>query len=348
MLFRQLFEAKTSTYTYLLADEETHEAVLIDPVRETKARDVALLNEFGLKLVYSIETHVHADHVTAAGELRSELGCKTVAPAIDGPACADIGLKGGEEIRFGKHVLQARSTPGHTNGCMSFVLDGDKAVFTGDALLIRSCGRTDFQHGDASKLFDSIHNQIYVLPDTTALYPGHDYQGRTVSSVGEEKKHNPRIPAGRTREEFVKIMGELKLDMPSRILDAVPANQNCGQLQPSPFEIPVGGAAAEVTVGWVASQRRSVQLVDVRSADEFSNDIGHIEGAILAPLDHLEQMVRGWDRQRAIVTVCRSGRRSLAAAALMGSMGFTRVASMAGGMISWSENALEVVRGDAA
>jgi glyoxylase-like metal-dependent hydrolase (beta-lactamase superfamily II)/rhodanese-related sulfurtransferase len=338
MFLRQLIESKTSTFTYLLADEESGDAVIIDPVRETLARDTNLIRELGFRLLYSLDTHVHADHVTAASELRKQCGATTVAPRQGGPACADHPVSHGDRIRFGKHELEVRATPGHTEGCVSYVLDGGKAVFTGDSLMIRACGRTDFQSGNPRTLYRSIHEQLYSLPDDTIVYPGHDYQGRTSSTIGEEKKFNARIAMGRTEDEFAKIMSELNLDMPAKILDAVPANQHCGEIQPSPFEVRSGAAAAEVTPGWVAAHERSVQLIDVRSPEEFDGDLGHLPGAMNLPLDQLEAGVRGWDPQRAIVVVCRSGRRSLAGAALLGSLGFKRVASMAGGMQLWRED----------
>ncbi len=225
MLFRQLFDENTWTYTYLLADKKSREAVLIDPVLEQVDRDISLLNELGLTLKYTFDTHVHADHVTANGALRERTACKTGVSAKGGAGCADLQLQEGDQFSFGSHQIEVLGTPGHTEGCLSFICS-DK-VFTGDSLLIRGCGRTDFQQGDAGMLFDGITEKLYTLPDTMQVYPGHDYRGMTVSSIGEEKAHNPRIKLG--REDFIEFMNKLNLPHPKRIHEAVPANLECGQ-----------------------------------------------------------------------------------------------------------------------
>jgi sulfur dioxygenase len=226
VIFHQLFEPETSTFTYLLADPDTHEALLIDPVLEEVERYVALLAELGLTLLYTVETHVHADHVTAGGALRERLGSRSVVHADGGAACADRLVRDGDVVAVGSVRLEVRETPGHTDGCVSYVM-GDR-VFTGDALLIGGCGRTDFQGGDAGKLYDSLHRQIFSLPPETLVYPGHDYKGRTVSTVGEELANNARLGAGRTRAAFVELMADLKLAYPKQIDRAVPANLACG------------------------------------------------------------------------------------------------------------------------
>ncbi|MDX8391927.1 MAG: MBL fold metallo-hydrolase [Mariprofundaceae bacterium] len=225
MLFRQLFDADTWTYTYLLADEQSREAVLIDPVSEQVERDMALTDELGLTLKYVLDTHVHADHVTGNGALRDRTGCQTGVSGRGGADCADLQLKEGDVFTFGAYQIKVLETPGHTDGCLSF-LCGDK-VFSGDALFVRGCGRTDFQQGDAGELYDSITGKLYALPNTTWVYPGHDYRGMTVTTIGEEKKHNPRINLG--REGFIELMGNLNLAQPKKIHEAVPANLACGQ-----------------------------------------------------------------------------------------------------------------------
>ncbi len=225
MFLRQLFDAETSTYTYLLADPETGEAALIDPVRELCQRDLRLLAELGLRLVLVLETHVHADHVTSAAALCDATGA-TSAASCEGAKCAGIRLKDGDVLRLGSLEIRAIATPGHTLDSTSFYVDGN--VFTGDALLVRGTGRTDFQSGDAGALYDSITRRLFELPEATLVWPGHDYRGHTVSSIGEEKRFNPRL-AGKTREEFVKIMSELALAPPKRIAIAVPANLACGR-----------------------------------------------------------------------------------------------------------------------
>ena len=235
LIFRQLYDAESSTYTYLLADPESKEAVLIDPVREQVDRDVDLLEQLGLRLKHSLDTHVHADHVTAAGELRKRLGIKTVLSKEGGAGCADILVEAGSRVPFGKRFVEVRETPGHTNGCVTYVLDDQSMAFTGDALLIRGCGRTDFQQGDSRKLFRSVRENIFTLPDSALLYPGHDYKGRMVTSVAEEKRYNPRLGLPKTEAEFVEIMKNLNLAPPKKIAEALPANLACGS--PPPKEI---------------------------------------------------------------------------------------------------------------
>lgn len=233
MLFRQLFDPESSTYTYLLADERTHEALLIDPVRDQVERDAQLLAELGLTLRYSLETHVHADHITASGILRQRLGSKSVLSAAAGAGCPDVLIEDGQALSVGSITVRARHTPGHTNGCVTYVVcaEGEAMAFTGDALLIRGCGRTDFQQGDSRTLYRSVHERIFSLPDDTCVYPGHDYQGRTMSTVGEEKRYNPRLGMGKTVDEFVQTMANLKLAYPKKMAEAVPANMRCGLVE---------------------------------------------------------------------------------------------------------------------
>jgi glyoxylase-like metal-dependent hydrolase (beta-lactamase superfamily II) len=227
MILRQLFDADSSTYTYLVADPDTREAALVDPVKEHVDRDLRVLSELGLRLVYVLETHVHADHVTAAALLRDRTGAKTVASRKGAP-CVDVHVGDRDQIRVGKLALTALATPGHTDDGVCWLVDGH--VLTGDTLLIRGCGRTDFQNGDAAELWHSITKVLFALPDDTVVLPGHDYKGLTQSTIGEEKKYNPRI-AGRTREEFVALMGGLGLPPPKKLDVAVPANRACGRLE---------------------------------------------------------------------------------------------------------------------
>lgn len=230
MLFHQLFDPESSTYTYLLADEDTREAVLIDPVREQVERDLAALAERGLTLVHVLETHVHADHVTGAALLRARTGARTIVSRCGGAPCADILVDDGDVIHFGAHALEVRATPGHTDGCVTYVTADHRMAFTGDALLIRSCGRTDFQQGNARTLFRSVHRKLFTLPDDCLIYPAHDYQGRTRTTVGEEKAYNPRLGGGKTEDEFADIMEHLDLAYPRQIQVAVPANSRCGRV----------------------------------------------------------------------------------------------------------------------
>jgi sulfur dioxygenase len=225
MFLRQLYDTESSTFTYLVADESTRKAALIDPVREGFPRDVALVRELGFELVYVLETHVHADHVTSAGKLAELTGAVTAASPL-GAECAVKRLRHGDVLELGKLEIKALSTPGHTKDSLSFLI-GDH-VFTGDALFVRGTGRTDFQSGDAGELYDSITRTLFALPDSTNVWPGHDYRGHTQTSIGEERKYNPRL-AGKSRDEFVQLMSELRLAPPKRIHEAVPANLACGR-----------------------------------------------------------------------------------------------------------------------
>ena len=232
MLFRQLFEPQSSAYTYLVACEASREAALIDPVLETVERDLQMLADLGLTLRYTIETHIHADHVTGASTLRERTGCKCAVPEKSGAQHVDLPVREGEPIAIGSIALLPLYVPGHTDDHHCYFLDqaGAARIFTGDALLIDGCGRTDFQNGDAATLYRSVHDKIFALPNDTLVYPGHDYQQRHVSSVGQERERNPRLGAGKTVDDFVVIMGALNLPPPKKMDVAVPANRECGQL----------------------------------------------------------------------------------------------------------------------
>jgi sulfur dioxygenase len=222
-MFRQLFEPNSSTYTYLITDGD--QALLIDPVITEIDIYLALLAEHQLELAWTLETHVHADHITAGGELRQRIGSRSAVGALCGASAADRQLKDGDTVQLGNEQLQVIATPGHTPGSVSFLWKD--RVFTGDSLLINGCGRTDFQGGDAGVLYDSISQRLFKLPDETLVYPGHDYQGRRVSCIGQEKTINPRL-AGKSRDAFIEIMASLDLPKPRLIDIAVPANRRCG------------------------------------------------------------------------------------------------------------------------
>lgn len=226
MILRQLFDRESSTYTYLVADPATREAALVDPVLEQVDRDLALLSELGLTLTWVLETHVHADHVTAAGLLRERTGARTAASAVGAP-CVDRQLADGDVVEVGGVSITALATPGHTDDGISFKVGG--FVLTGDTLLVRGCGRADFQNGSPESLYDSITNVLFALPDDTVVLPGHDYKGFTTTTIGEEKRFNPRI-AGKSKAEFTAIMNGLGLPKPKKIDVAVPANRACGNV----------------------------------------------------------------------------------------------------------------------
>lgn len=340
----QLFEAETSTYTYILADQKTKEAVIIDPVLETVDRDEKLLNEMGFKLKYILDTHVHADHVTGAGELRSRTNAKTCVSADAGVDCVDQPLQDGEEVQFGEFRVKAISTPGHTDSCMSYYCEG--MIFTGDALMIRSAGRTDFQQGSPEKLYRSITQKLYTLPSETEVYPGHDYRGFTKSSIALEKQHNPRIGVRRTQDEFVKIMNELKLANPKKIHEAVPANLLCGRKKDQKvFHPQMVDGVPEITVEDLQRHAKQVRIIDVRRDEEFNNELGHIQGAELITLGaDLMKLFSSTKKDEEIVFVCRSGARSANATAMAKEAGFTSVVNMQGGMIRWNEAGFPVER----
>jgi sulfur dioxygenase len=203
----------------------------IDPVDLQVERDMAAANELGLKLIMGVNTHAHADHITGTGLLKKKIPELKSVISEASEAQADVKIKDGDQITFGNRYLEARATPGHTVGCLSYVADDKSFVLTGDTMLIMGCGRTDFQGGSASDLYDSVHQKLFTLPDTTIVYPAHDYKGRTHSSIGDEKEKNPRLGGGKTKEEFVDIMANLNLAYPKKIDVAVPANMRCGIIE---------------------------------------------------------------------------------------------------------------------
>jgi len=335
----QLFDPASSTYTYILFDADTRDALLIDPVDDQLARDLAALREHGLKLVWTVETHAHADHITSAGLLAEHTGAKTAAPAGCGIGPASVQLQDGDTLRFGGQVLTALHTPGHTAGSMSYVwaTEGARHVFTGDTLLINGCGRTDFQSGSAEALYNSLTQVLFALPDDTTVWPGHDYQGRTHSTIGQEKAVNARV-AGKTLAEFVATMAGLNLPMPQRIHEAVPANLVSGltsgltmgarhdldgllQAHARPAQGYAGDVSAPLAWQWV--QAGEAVLVDVRT-DAEREWVGFVPGATAVAWKQWPGMAMnaGFDdaiRQaadggRKLVLLCRSGVRSVAAA----------------------------------
>ncbi|MEP9324703.1 MBL fold metallo-hydrolase [Paraburkholderia phymatum] len=344
MIFRQLFDQQSSTYTYLLADSDTREAVLIDPVFEQARRDAALLEELRLRLLYTIDTHVHADHVTGAWLLKKHTGSKIAISAASGAEGADHYVSHGDTIAFGARHLQVRATPGHTNGCVSLVLDDGSMAFTGDCLLIRGTGRTDFQSGNPHALFRAVHEQLFSLPDTCLLYPAHDYRGLTVTSVDEERRFNPRLGGELCEEDFAVYMTNLGLPHPRQIDVAVPANMKCGVAASDPSQKPLPEWAPltytfagiwEIHPQWLEEHLQAVQIIDVREPDEYEGPLGRIPEAKLISLGNLAKRTAELGKERPIVTVCRAGGRSAQATVILRQAGFEEVANLAGGMLRW-------------
>ena len=342
LIFHQLFEKETSSYTYLLADKTTKEAIIIDPVVDMADRDEKLIKELGLKLLYVLDTHVHADHVTASGELRKRTGAKVALSSAYKVDCPDILLNEGDTIKFGEHEIKTISTPGHTAGCMSFIL-GDR-VFTGDALLIRGCGRTDFQEGSASTLYASVKNKILELPMETTIYPAHDYKGLTRSSVALERAYNPRLKDGVSESEFISIMDNLNLAYPKRIQEAVPANRLCGMPVMSEFmESGFVDGSPTVTPEELSKKLGHVKVVDVRAPEEFNGELGHVPASELHTLGpELERALEVLDSSQEIVFVCKVGARSAAATEVALKHGLQKVYNLYGGMVRWNELGLPV------
>lgn len=348
MIFRQLFDQKSSTFSYLLADRKSKDAILIDPVLEQVNRDLALINELGLTLKYTIDTHCHADHVTGAWLIKQKVGSKIACAKAIEAKNTDIALAHSDTLCFGEEALEVRTTPGHTNGCITLVSHSHKLAFTGDALLIRGCGRSDFQQGNAAQLFDSITQQIFTLPDNYAIYPAHDYSGRCASSVAEEKQYNARIGGNANKQDFVGYMNNMLLEHPKFIDIALPANLTCGEVsylpeQPTwaPVELTYSGVY-EVSPLWVAENQTKVTLLDVREHDEIIEV--SIDGVIVIPLGELSEKLNALPINKPIVILCRSGRRSALAVSILNDSDITQAASMRGGIIKWKDYGLPVIR----
>jgi len=355
LIFRQLFDPQSSTYTYLLADAETRNAVLIDPVFEQVRRDAALVSELGLRLCWTLETHIHADHVTGAWLLKEKLGSQIALAAASGANAADCYLKDGDEIAFGRHSLRVLATPGHTGGCVTYVCEDQSRAFTGDCLLVRGTGRTDFQGGDAAEMYRSVRERIFALPDSCLLYPAHDYRGLTCTSVGEEKRFNPRLGDEIALGDFCGHMANLKLAHPKQMDMAVPANLRCGRplqdnsREPDPDWAPLAYTFAgiwEIAPQALEEHAAHVTVLDVREPAEFTGPLGHIQGAKLIPLGELQTRTDELARETPIVTVCRAGSRSAQAYNILRQAGFARLANLAGGMLRWRAEGLRVVGGE--
>jgi glyoxylase-like metal-dependent hydrolase (beta-lactamase superfamily II)/rhodanese-related sulfurtransferase len=350
MLFRQLFDNTSFTYTYLLADSASREALLIDPVYERHARDSALLRELNLNLLLTIDTHVHADHVTGAWLMKQAFGSRIGLSQRYGASNVDEPLDHGRVVRIGSSLLEVRATPGHTVGCITLVTSGLGMAFTGDALLIRGAGRTDFQGGDARTLYRSIEEQILTLPDDCLIYPAHDYQGRTASTAGEERTFNPRIGGGANEHDFVGYMDNLGLPHPKQIDAAVPGNMRCGEPQDGRYPTVASWGPVTVTYGgisqidpeWVAQNRARIHLLDVRTDREIDEELPALDGSQIIPLDELRSRFSEVPKDRPVVTVCRSGKRSGLATVILKEAGIADAANLAGGIIRWRQLSLPV------
>jgi sulfur dioxygenase len=356
LVFRQLFDPTSSTYTYLLGCSASKEALLIDPVFEQARRDAALIAELGLTLAWTLDTHVHADHVTGAWLLKQRLGSRIALSAAAGAAGADRLLQDGDRVEFGRRSLEVRATPGHTSGCVTYVLDDESMAFTGDCLLIRGSGRTDFQQGDPRALYRSVRSRIFALPESCLLYPAHDYRGLTVSSVAEEKKFNPRLGGEVGESDYVGYMKNLDLPHPKKIDEAVPANLRCGQpgnetappADPAwaPLRFTFGGVW-EVEPHWLEENLAKVHVLDVRELSEFTGPLGHIRGATLVPLGELAARAKELPKDKPVVAVCRAGSRSAHATAILQKAGIADVANLPGGMLRWRAEGRAVEGGSA-
>jgi sulfur dioxygenase len=377
MLFKQLFDQETWTYTYLIADPVNKDAVLIDPVNTHIGDYLAMLAEQGLKLKYTLETHVHADHITASGLLRQKLGAQTGVGALCGAETADFQIKDGDVFAFADgEQIKVIATPGHTKGSISF-LWRDR-VFTGDSLLIGGCGRTDFQGGDAGALYDSITKRLFTLPDETLVYPAHDYQQRWVSSIAQERTTNPRL-AVKTRGQFIDIMNNLNLPKPKLIDEAVPANRFCGleenerqdalahrenvRESTRTGDVPIvncggdmpksGGVTAQDLVAAAKQQiteinaekakqliaEGNITVIDTREESEYA--AGHLDKAVPLPRGVLEFKIGNIpelaDKAKAVLIYCRTGGRAALAAQTLKTLGYTNVLSIAGGYEAWQK-----------
>ena len=351
LTFRQLFDAASSTYTYLLADPQSREAVLIDTVFEQHFRDAALVEELGVKLVAVLDTHCHADHVTGAWLMQQITGCRVgISRRYERLEGADLRLDHGDRVAFGKYHLEVRATPGHTDGCLTFVLGDRRMVFTGDCLLIRGAGRCDFQQGNARALYRSITEQIFSLPDDCLVFPGHDYAGRTMSSVGEERAHNPRIGGHADERDFVGFMENLNLPHPKQLAVALPANLRSGRTEDARALSPADwgpvrqnyAGILDIDAEWVAEHLADVHVLDVRNHEELDEPTGHIANAQLIPLGELKARLDEVPRDRPVISVCHAGMRSAQATDMLRAAGFPRVANLRGGMLLWQQLGLPV------
>jgi sulfur dioxygenase len=338
MLFRQLFDHESYTYTYLLASRPGGEALIIDSVLGRVDRYIRLLDELNLKLVKVVDTHVHADHITGMAELRDRTKCITVMGDRSPVDVVSMRVKDGETIDIEGLSLKVLHTPGHTDDSYCFLMDD--RVFTGDTLFVRGTGRTDFQHGDPRAAYDSIFNKLLKLPDDTLVYPGHDYKGDTVSTIGEERAFNPRLQVSSV-EEYVEIMNNLDLDNPKMMDIAVPANLKVGTGQGADDRAQWALTAEQVLS---ESRKTDTMLVDLRE-DSEREEKGYIPGSIQAPYPRLDNFLKSGGVLREMVLstgkklifYCAFGERSTLAVQMSQNMGLDKVCHMVGGIDAWEK-----------
>jgi glyoxylase-like metal-dependent hydrolase (beta-lactamase superfamily II)/rhodanese-related sulfurtransferase len=345
MLFRELNRGKCKTY--LLACENTHKAALIDPIKDKVDRYLATLAYYGCKLDAIIDTHTHADHRTASWELHDLTGAPVVMHRRAPAPHVDTHVEDGQPIPIGTLRLRVFHTPGHTPDGIS--LYTENRVFTGDTLLIHGTGRCDFAGGDAGEQYDAITQKLFALPDETLVFPAHDYRGHTHSTIGEEKRTNPRV-SGRAREAYIELMNNLGMPLPDKIQEALQPNQSA--IEDESMHFPTLGElnrVRQLTAQEVRLQLGSAApllLLDVREPEEFSGELGHIPGSRLIPLKELPARVGEIeaDKEKDMVVICRAGVRSTTAAAILTGLGFEHVSNLKGGMLDWNEQRLPVER----
>ena len=341
LMVEQLYDRESCTYSYLLVDAKTQEGAIIDPVRELFDRDMQIINELGIELLYSIETHPHADHVTSAGKIRQTTGARIVFGESSGIQAIDISIKDGEELPLGSYKIKAIATPGHTAACTSYFVDG--MVFTGDTLLIRGCGRTDFQDGDPAVLYDSITQKLFPLGDEVRVYPGHDYNGRISSTIGEEKRWNSRLGGGRRKQENINLMNNLNLDLPKKINEAVPANMSCGiNFDPHRYLLHDFDMNSLHEV-WQSLPQQSL-IVDNRTPEEFAK--AHVPGSRNIPLGTENEQIDLLNQYQQVFIYCRSGRRAQTAFTNLNMQGLDNLVCIShSGMPNWINAAYPVEKG---
>ncbi|MBI2313351.1 MAG: MBL fold metallo-hydrolase [Betaproteobacteria bacterium] len=345
MIFRELNHGKCKTY--LVGCEATHRAALVDPVRERSDRYLAVLAYRGLTLDYAIDTHTHADHRTAVFDLKDLAETRVVMHRQAPAPHVDLHVEDGQVLEVGKLRLTVLHTPGHTPDGICLLLED--RVFTGDTLLIRGTGRADFEGGDAGLQYDSITGKLFTLPDATLVFPAHDYRGNTSSTIGEEKRLNPRL-ANRSREEYVSIMANLGLPLPDKIQEVLQPNQTA--LEDDRIAFPSIAQLSEVRqleperVWAMIRSGPAHHLLDVREPAEYAGELGHVPGSVLIPLKDLAARAGELEnaKGRSIVAICRAGVRSTTAAAILSSLGFDSVYNLKGGMLAWNERKLPVER----